>query len=159
MVVFGEVVVDGLGRVDKGDPAVALPVEELQSAGGVVAADIDERIGAGTAQAFQNACAIGVVRLVAGRAKRRTRRGGDGTKIAFGDRPEVDEIGGGDTAHAMSGTQHCGAGMATARFDDGAGQGLIDDSRRAAALGDHENPAHGAPIVGATRRNAAPFDG
>ena len=142
VVVFGEVVVDGLGRVDEGDSAVGLPVEDLQRAGGVVATDVDERVGAGTAQALENACAVGGIRLVAGRAQRRARRGGDGAKIAFGDRAEIDEISSGDAAHAMSGAKHPRARVAAARFDDRAGQGLIDDSRRAAALGDNENLAH-----------------
>ena len=92
-----------------------------------------------SAGAVEDLLAIGLVRLVAGRAERRRRRAGQALEPIGGDRGEVDEplaAGFDDAAHPMphaENTLHVtgGARPGFQAFDD-AGQRLVDHRGRAA---------------------------
>ncbi len=92
MVVLDEVVVDRLGRVDAHHRSAGRVGNDLLRSGSVVAADIDECIGARIAKALQHRLAIGLVRLVARAAKARARRAGKAFKIGRRKRGKVGEI-------------------------------------------------------------------
>ena len=142
MVVVDQVVVDGLGRMHEGHRAAGRLGQDLLRAGGVVAADIDEGVGADLLQAGQHHLAIGGVRLVAGAAEGGARRAGDQPQLRFGNRGQVDIVAVADAAHAVARAQHFGAGMALLRLQHRAGQRLVDDGGRAASLRDHEGRRH-----------------
>ena len=75
--------------------------DDADGVGGIVAADVEERVDRVRLENLEDLLAIFEIGLVARRAERGGRRGGDGLEI--GDRllPEIDEIVVDDAADAM----------------------------------------------------------
>src|SRR4051812_1903505 len=80
--------------------------------------------------------AIFAVGLIAGRAQRRRRGLRHSFKIFLSLLAEIDQVLIDDPAHAMKGAVNGPDAGMLAGFQGNARQGLIDDSRRTAALGD-----------------------
>lgn len=141
VVVFHQIVVDGLGNVD-GAQVVALLrrllADDAHGIGRIVAADIQEPGRAVGLQRCEDVPAIGQIGLVSRRAQGRGRRGGDRFEIgpAFGRK--VDEILVHDAAHPVACAIDPLDLRKQSRFEHGTGQRLIDHRRRAAAHGDHQ---------------------
>ena len=116
--------------------------DDAHRVGGIVAADIEERVDRVGFQDLEDLLAILAVRLVAGRAEGGGRRRGDRLKI--GDRllPEIDEIVIDDAAHALQRAIDMGDLRKAPRLQRYAGQRLVDDRRRPASLGDKDLVRH-----------------
>ena len=142
VVVFHQIVVDGLRRMHEGHRAAGCVGQDLLRARGVVAADIDEGVGAGLLQAVEHQVAIGGVRLVAGRAERGARRAGDQPKLLLGQVGQHDIVAVAHAAHAVPRAEHARLRVAAADFQRGAHHGLVDHRGRPAALRDHECLGH-----------------
>ena len=117
----------------------SLLAHDAAGVGRVVAADIEEIADVMSAGAVEDLLAIGLVRLVAGRAEGRRRRAGQALEPIGGDRGEIDEplaAGFDDAAHPMphaENTFHV-TGISEAGFQafDNSGQRLVDHRGRPA---------------------------
>ena len=150
VVVFHQIVVDGLGNVDAAQVIALLRrllADDAHGIGGIVATDIQEPGRAMGLQRREDVPAIRQIGLVPRRAQGRGRRGGDRFEIGPGFGRKVDEILVHDAAHPVARAVDPLDLGKEPRFEHGTGQRLIDHRRRAAALGDHQLAAshcHGA---------------
>lgn len=141
VVVFHQIVVDGLGNVD-GAQVVALLrrllADDAHGISRIVAADIQEPGHAVGLQRCQDVPAIGQIGLVSRRAQGRGRRSGNRFEIgpAFGRK--VDKILVDDAAHPVARAINPLDLRKESRFKHGTSQRLIDHRRRAATHGDHQ---------------------
>ena len=99
-----EIVVDRLGDMDGAKPMVGFLRflgDDAHRVGGIVAADVEERVDRVRFQDLEDLLAIFAIRLVAGRAERGGRRRRD--RLEVGDRllARIDEIVVDDPAHAL----------------------------------------------------------
>ena len=138
VVVVDQIVVDGLRCMHESHRAAGCLGQDLLGARGIVAADIDEGVGACLLQPGKDHLAIGSVGLVARAAEGRARRAGDQPQLCLGNRRKVDIIPVANAAHAVARAEDLGAGVALFRLQHRADQRLVDDGGRAAALRDHE---------------------
>ena len=140
-----EIVVDRLRDMDRAQPMIGLLRllgDDAHRVGGIVAADIEERVDRVRLQDLEDLLAIFEVGLVAGRAERRGRRRRD--RLEIGDRllAEIDEIVVDDAAHALQRAIDMRDVGKPPRLERHAGQRLVDDRRRAAALRDEDLVRH-----------------
>ena len=145
MIEADEVVVDGLGDVDGAQRMSALLRflrDDAHGVGGIVAADIEERVDRMRLQDLEDLLAIFEVRLVAGRAERCGGRGGD--RLEIGDRllAEIDEIVVDDAAHPVQRAIDPRNAREPARLERHPDQRLVDDRGRAAPLSDKDLVRH-----------------
>ena len=146
MVEADEIVVDGLGDVNCAKPMIAflrLLGDDAHRVGGIVAADIEERVDRVGFEDLEDLLAILAVGLVAGRAERGGRRRRD--RLEIGDRllAEIDEIVVDDAAHALQRAIDMRDVGKAPRLERHPGQRLVDDRGRPAALGDKDLVRHG----------------
>ena len=145
MIEADEIVVDGLRDVDGAQAVIRLLRflrHDAHGVGGIVAADIEERVDRVRFQDLENLLAIFAVRLVAGRAERRGGRCGHRLKICDRFLSEIDEIVVDDAAHALPRAVNVSDRREAPRLERNAGQRLIDDGGRSAPLGDKDFVRH-----------------
>ena len=145
MVEADEIVVDGLRDMDRAQPMIGflgLLGDDAHSVGGIVAADVEERVDRVGFEDLEDLLAVFAVRLVAGRAE--GGGGGRRDRLEVGDRllPEVDEIVVDDAAHALQRAIDMRDVREAPRLQRNAGQRLVDDRRRSASLGDKNLARH-----------------
>ena len=141
-----EIVVDGLGDVNRAQPMIAflrLLGDDPHRIGGIVAADIEERVDRVGFEDLEDLLAILAVGLVAGGSERGGRRRRD--RLEIGDRllAEIDQIVVDDPAHALQRAIDMRDVGKPPRLERHPGQRLVDDGRRPAALGDKDLVRHG----------------
>ena len=143
-----EIVVDRLRDVDR-PQVMAAPLrlfgDDAHGVGGIVAADVEERVDIVRLENLEDLLAVFDVRLVAGRAER--GGGGRSDRLEVADRllAEVDEVVVDDAAHPVDRAIDVGHVGEATRLERDADQRLVDHRRRSAALGDenlvrHEHP-------------------
>jgi hypothetical protein len=147
VVVLQEIVVDGLGHVKAAQLIPGggrLLAHDAAGVGGIVAADIEEIADVVGAAASEDLLAIGLVRLVAGRAQRGGWRVGYALEPVAFDSGQVNQPVGAALdqathamAHAEDALHLAGGGETCAQSLDDASERLIDDGGRASRLADH----------------------
>jgi hypothetical protein len=105
-------------------------------------ADVAERVDLMRLQHLENFLAVFDVGLVAGRAERGGRRGGDGFEIGGGFLRKVDEILLNDAAHAVHRAVDVRDVGKASRLERYADQRLVDHRRRPTALRDQNLMRH-----------------
>ena len=133
VVVDREIVVDGLRHVDTAQRIVGLSRlggNDAQSVGGVVAADIEERVDFVRLQHLEDLVAVLAVGLVAGAAEGGRRGAGDKLQIVRGLLGQIQKVLVDDAAHPAERTVDVLDGLVFPRFDDDAGKGFVDHGRR-----------------------------
>ncbi len=156
-----EVVVDRLGDVDRPERMTALPGlvgDNAHGVGGIVAADIEERVDRVRLQDLEDLLAVLEVGLVAGRAERGGGSRGDRFKVADRFLAEIDEVVVDDASHAMQRAVDFRDARKAAGLERDADQGLVDHRRRSAALSDQNLVRHGYPPCSASPRAKPPGD-
>ena len=146
MIEADEIVVDRLGDMDRAEPMAGflrLLGDDAHRVGGIVAADVEERVDLVRLQDLEDLLAIFEVGLVAGRAERGGGRRGDRLEIGGRLLPEIDEIVVDDAAHAVQRAIDMADVGKPPRLERHAGQRLVDHRRRAASLGDEDLVRHG----------------
>ena len=145
MVEADEVVVDRLRDMDRADLFAGLGRlfrDDAHGVGGVVAADVAERVDLVRLQHLEDFLAVLDVGLVAGRAERGGRRGGDGFEIGGGLLGQVDEVFFDDAAHAAHRAVDARDVGKAPRLERHASQRLVDHRRRPTALRDQNLMRH-----------------
>ena len=145
MVEADEIVVDRLGDVHGAQAVIGflrLLRDDAHRVGGIVAADVEERVDRVRFQDLENLLTIFEVRLVAGGSERGGWRRRD--RLEVGDRllPEIDEIVVDDAAHALQRAIDMADVGKPPRLERHAGQRLVDHRRRTASLGDKDLVRH-----------------
>ena len=147
VVVADQVVVDRLRDVDAAQRIAGFVRGLADDAHGVrrvVAADVKKVADLVRLQHLEDFLAIRQVRLVARRSQRGRRGVGHQFQVAAGFLRQVDQVFVDDAAHAVLCAVDSFNGGKAARFQHHAGQRLVDDCGRAAALGNQDfSGAHG----------------
>ena len=145
-----EIVVDGLGDMDRAQRMAGLLAPPRRRCGRCRTnrcrrCSMNVSIACAL-QDLEDLLAIFQVRLVAGRAERRGRGRRDRLEIVDGLLPEVDEVVVDDAAHAVQRAVDVRDAGKAPRLERHADQRLVDDRRRAAALGDENLVRHGCSL-------------
>ena len=136
-----EVVVDRLRDVDRPQRMAALPRllrDDPHRVGGIVAADVEERVDLMRLEDLENLLAVFEVRLVPGGAERSRGRRGDRLEIGRRLLAEIDEVVVDDAAHPVQRPVDVRDARIAPRLQRHAGQRLVDDRRRSARPGRQE---------------------
>ncbi len=157
MVEADEIVVDRLGDMDGAKPMIGFLRflgDDAHRVGGIVAADVEERVDRVRFQDLEDLLAIFEVRLVAGGAERGGGRRRD--RLEVGDRllAQIDEIVVDDPAHALQRAIDMADVGKPPRLERHAGQRLVDHRRRTASLGDKDLVRHVFSLLWRVRARA-----